>query len=285
MGSRITSLVAVIISLLVLIGAVVLFFLGFTDFKPESAKDLLKVNEAKVDTSKFSIIDVADFLNNGNDHGASIISKNGTKLTSGSLVTYPICVYSPLSLEELKDESKKSSLKSDKKDNEHVKFHIKPSKAATSTIDLCEENSKLSQIRVIILGTGIVGVVILSLIIIFTIFILFGFCSKVNIPMFVAIIGIIGFCSGAVCLGSLIYMNVNYYTLRGLESREVATTYKLPEQGNNKFYLLANICLLFSNLLFVIMMFVAARQRRREIVLSIANQIAPTTGASSKVVA
>uniref|UniRef100_A0A0N5C9B5 Transmembrane protein n=1 Tax=Strongyloides papillosus TaxID=174720 RepID=A0A0N5C9B5_STREA len=283
MGSRVTSLLAVIISLLVLIGAVVLFFIGFTDFQPESAKDLLKVNEAKVDTSKLPIIDIIGFLNNGKGHGASITFKNGTNVTVGSLITYPICVYIPLSLDEIKNGSKSSSLKSDKKDNERVKFHMKPSKTATSTIDLCEENSKLTRIRLIIVGTGIVGVVILSLIIIFTIFILFGFCSSVNIPMFVAIIGVLAFCSGGTCLGSLIYMNVNYYTLRGLESTEVSTEYDLPKQGNNKFYLLSCICMLLSNLVFVVMMFIAARQRRREIILSAAHQLAPTAGLSSKI--
>uniref|UniRef100_A0A0N5C9B4 Actin cortical patch SUR7/pH-response regulator pali n=1 Tax=Strongyloides papillosus TaxID=174720 RepID=A0A0N5C9B4_STREA len=268
MGSRVTSLLAVIISLLVLIGAVVLVCIGATDFKPKSAKDLLKVNEANLDFSKLLIIDIKEFLNNDKGHGASITSKNGTNLTVGSLITYPTCIYIPLSLNELKDSVKNSSFKLDEKDYEGVKFHIKPSKTASSTIDLCGAHGKFTQIVFIAIGTGIVGAVILSLIIIFTIFILFGFCSSVNIPMFVAIIGVLAFCSGA---------------LQGLESKEVATEYGLPKQGNNTFYLLSCICMLLSNLVFVVMMFIAARQRRREIILSAAHQLAPTAGVSSKI--
>uniref|UniRef100_A0A0N5C9B3 DUF4203 domain-containing protein n=1 Tax=Strongyloides papillosus TaxID=174720 RepID=A0A0N5C9B3_STREA len=276
MGSRCTSIFAVIISLLILIGAGVLFFFGFTDFKPESTQDLLKAHEANADLSKLSIIDVEEFIKNNTNHSVSITSMSGDNLETGSLYTYPKCFYIKESLKKLiNNKSKLSSFKPTINIGQSVKFHIKPYPTANSTIDFCGEHSELQRNNYIIVGTGVVALVILSLIIILTILILCGFCSGSNIPLVVAVIGVIGFCSGGVSFGFFVHTTLNYYTLRGFESTEVALNYGLPKQGNNIFYLFGGICVLFSNLVFVIMMFTAARQRKREIILSAAQQFAP----------
>uniref|UniRef100_A0A0K0FZK7 PF07786 family protein n=1 Tax=Strongyloides venezuelensis TaxID=75913 RepID=A0A0K0FZK7_STRVS len=276
MGSRCTSIFAVIISLFILIGAGVLFFFGFTDFKPESTKDLLKAHEANADISKLSIIDVEEFISKNKNISISITSMSGENLDSGSLYTYPKCFYIKESLKKLiKDKSKLSSYKPNINIGQSVKFHIKPSPSANSTIDFCGEHSELQRNNYIIIGAGVVALVILSLIIILTIFILCGFCSGSNIPLVVAVIGVIGFCSGTVSFGFFLHNTLNYYTLRGLKSADVAVEYGLPKQGNNIFYLFAGICVLFSNIVFVVMMFTAARQRKREIILSATHQFAP----------
>uniref|UniRef100_A0A0K0G3Y1 Transmembrane domain-containing protein n=1 Tax=Strongyloides venezuelensis TaxID=75913 RepID=A0A0K0G3Y1_STRVS len=294
MGSRVTSILAVILSSVVLIGAGILFFFGFTDFKPESTQGLTNIGGAQVDTSKLPVIDVGKFLEKNQENNASITFINGSNINSGSLYTYPTCAYIEDSLEVLLNKSKSSSFKITVYTGQSIKLHIKPSQSSNSIIDFCGEHGKLLQSQAIAVGTGIVAAVILSLVVILTILIVCGVCSNSNLPLVVSVIGVIGFCSGVVCFSFIIYVTVNYYckflipklfhenhfllslALRGLESADVATDYGFPKQGNNLFYLFGSVCILFSNLIFIVMMFTASRQRKREIILNAARQYTTT---------
>uniref|UniRef100_A0A0N5B986 Transmembrane domain-containing protein n=1 Tax=Strongyloides papillosus TaxID=174720 RepID=A0A0N5B986_STREA len=276
MGSRVTGILAVVLSSVVLIGAGILFFFGFTDFKPESTQDLAYINGAQADTSKFPIIDVGKFLEKNQKNNASITYINGSNINSGSLYTYPACAYIEDSLEVLLNKSKSSSFKITVHTGQSIKLQIKPSPTSNSTIDFCGRHGKLLQSQAIATGTGIIAAVILSIVVILTILIVCGVCSNSNLPLVVSVIGVFGFCSGVVCFAFIIYFTVNYYSLRGLESAEVATGYGFPEQGNNLFYLFGSICILLSNLIFIVMMCTASRQRKREIILNAARQYTTT---------
>ncbi|CEF64963.1 Hypothetical protein SRAE_1000321600 [Strongyloides ratti] len=267
MGSRITSLIAVILTIIFLIISGVLFFLGFINFKPESLKDISKIKEVKTDLSKLPIIDVEEYLKKNRENQASISFINDTEITKGSLYTYPKCFYIEKSIKELTEYKDLSSFKPSLELGQSVKFNILPGPNAKSTIDFCGKHNTLFIIQAVVVGTGSISAVLQVIISVLTILIIFGCCKYSNMPLVVAVIGLFGFICAAACLGGFVYFTKSYYTLRGLESKEVAETYGLPEQGNNIYYLLACGGVLVSNLVFVIMMFVACGQRKKEIIV------------------
>uniref|UniRef100_A0A0N4Z977 Transmembrane protein n=1 Tax=Parastrongyloides trichosuri TaxID=131310 RepID=A0A0N4Z977_PARTI len=269
MGARCTSVVAVIIALIFIIISTALFFIGFTDFKPENIKDigdLKTVVDAKPELRKLPIIDVEKFLDDNKKNNFKIQYPNKTLITKGSIYTYPQCQYLELSMSELKDEEKLKGLKPNLDEKNKIQIMLQKKPGDGDLFDFCADNSKLTMIKFGFMGAFAVSIVMLLVVSLLTLAVIFGCCAKFNLPMVIVIIAFIAFFSAGGGLGAFVYGTVNYYVLRGLESKEIAKEYGFPEQGNNLFYLGGCIAALSSTLVFAILMTISCSQRRREII-------------------
>lgn len=169
--------------------------------------------ESKITASKLPIIDVEEFLQKNEKHKASISFINGTKISKGTLYTYPKCFYIEKSVKELSSISDLKSYKPSIELGQSIKFDILPSPKATETIDFCGNHKKLMLTQYTVLGTGILSVTIQIIIAVLTILIIFGCCKYSNLPLVVAVVGLFGFLCAVTALGGFMCFTMKYYSM------------------------------------------------------------------------
>uniref|UniRef100_A0A0N4Z6P4 F-box domain-containing protein n=1 Tax=Parastrongyloides trichosuri TaxID=131310 RepID=A0A0N4Z6P4_PARTI len=264
MGSRITTIIALVLGAILFFVSGPLVLMGYTTFTPNPKDPTNIVKLENIDYDKDVIgRDVSDFLKKNKNYGASIQEMDGKPITRGFIVPYPKCYYSKQTIDQIKSE-KKIDIEPERK----IKILINKAPANTDKVDICMENNVINSIERTILSLTSIGYIIIIIILILVGLIILGCCMNINVPKLVYILSNVPLIFSVIAIALMIFLDLNHYQLRGIQDKTTVQTYGLYDPGINFFKLIGLVVFIVCCLSFTILMSIAAKQRKNEIILS-----------------